>query len=140
MQSQTIVVPQQNGAGLLVRALYFILVGWWLSGIWAAVAWVLCLTIVGLPLGLYMLNRLPQVVTLKPRHSDLVLTETGRVVERDVPQAPLLLRALYFVLIGWWFSAIWLTIAWALHVTIVGMVIGFWMFNRVPAVVTLARS
>jgi hypothetical protein len=58
MQSQTIVVPQRNGPGLLVRALYFILIGWWFSGIWAAVAWILCITIIGLPLGLYMLNRL----------------------------------------------------------------------------------
>jgi uncharacterized membrane protein YccF (DUF307 family) len=104
------------------------------------VSWVLCLTIIGLPLGLYMLNRLPQVVTLKPSRSDLVLTTTGRVVERSVPQVPFLLRAVYFVLIGWWLSAIWLTIAWVLHVTIIGMVIGFWMFNRVPTVVTLARS
>jgi len=48
--------------------------------------------------------------------------------------------AVYFVLIGWWFSAIWLAVAWALHVTIIGMVVGFWMFNRVPAVVTLART
>ena len=37
-------------------------------------------------------------------------------------------------------SAIWLAIAWALHVSIIGMLVGFWMFNRVPAVVTLARS
>ena len=140
MQSQQVVVERTNGPGLLIRALYFILFGWWFSGIWAVVSWVLCLTIIGLPLGLYMLNRLPQVVTLKPSRSDLILTTTGRVVERSVSQVPFLLRAVYFILIGWWLSAIWLTIAWVLHVTIIGMVIGFWMFNRVPAVVTLARS
>jgi uncharacterized membrane protein YccF (DUF307 family) len=134
-----VVVAPSRGPGLLVRALYFILFGWWLSGIWAVVAWVLCITIIGLPFGLYMLNRLPQVVTLKPRRSDLVVTTTGRVVERAVAQVPFLLRAVYFVLIGWWLSAIWLVIAWALHVTIIGMVIGFWMFDRVPAIVSLAR-
>lgn len=139
MQSQTIVVPQQNGPGLLIRALYFILIGWWFSGIWAVVAWILSLTIIGLPFGLYMLNRLPQVVTLKPNRSDLVLTTTGRVVGRDVPQVPFLLRALYFFLIGWWLSAIWIAIAWALNASIIGMVIGFWMFDRVPALITLAR-
>jgi uncharacterized membrane protein YccF (DUF307 family) len=139
MQSQPIVVPQQNGPGLLIRALYFILFGWWFSGIWAVVAWILCLTIIGLPLGLYMLNRLPQVVTLKPSRSDLVLMGTGRVVERDVPQHPFLLRAIYFLLIGWWLSAIWIAIAWALNASIIGMVIGFWMFDRVPALITLAR-
>jgi uncharacterized membrane protein YccF (DUF307 family) len=139
MQPQTIVVPQRSGPGLLVRALYFILFGWWFSGVWAVVAWVFCLTIIGLPFGLYMLNRLPQVVTLKPNRSDLVLTATGRVIERDVPQLPFLLRALYFLLIGWWLSAIWIAIAWALNASIIGMVIGFWMFDRVPALITLAR-
>ena len=138
MQSQPVIV-RQSGPGLLVRALYFILFGLWFSGIWAVVAWVLCVTIIGLPFGLYMLNRLPQVVTLKPRRSDLVLTTTGRLIERDLPQAPFLLRAIYFVLIGWWLSALWIAIAWALNASIIGMVIGFWMFNRVPAIVTLAR-
>jgi uncharacterized membrane protein YccF (DUF307 family) len=139
MQSQPVVVARQSGPGLLIRALYFILFGLWFSGIWAVVAWFLCITIIGLPLGLWMLNRLPQVVTLKPSRSDLVLTTTGQVIERDVPQAPFLLRAIYFLLIGWWLSAIWLAIAWALHVTIIGIVIGFWMFNRVPAIISLAR-
>jgi uncharacterized membrane protein YccF (DUF307 family) len=139
MQSQPVVVARQSGPGLLIRALYFILFGWWFSGIWAVVAWILCLTIIGLPFGLYMLNRLPQVVTLRPSHSDLVLTTTGRVIERDVPQVPFLLRAVYFLLIGWWLSAIWIAIAWALNASIIGMVIGFWMFDRVPALITLAR-
>jgi uncharacterized membrane protein YccF (DUF307 family) len=139
MQSQPILIQRNDGPGLLVRALYFILFGWWFSAIWAVVAWVLCLTIIGLPLGLLMLNRLPSVVTLKPTRTDLVVTGTGQIVERSVRQRPFLLRALYFILIGWWFSAIWLAIAWALHVSIIGMVIGFWMFNRTAAIVSLAR-
>ena len=139
MQSQPILVTRNDGASLLVRAIYFILIGWWLSGIWAAIAWLLCITIIGLPLGLFMLNRLPQVVTLKPSPRNLVVTPSGRLVETHVRQRPFLLRAIYFLLIGWWFSALWLIVAWALHVSIVGMVIGFWMFNRVPAIITLAR-
>jgi uncharacterized membrane protein YccF (DUF307 family) len=139
MQSQPILIQRNDGPGLLIRAVYFILFGWWFSGIWAVIAWVLCMTIIGLPFGLYMLNRLPQVVTLKPSRSDLVLTRTGQVVKRDVAQVPFLLRAIYFVLIGWWLSAIWLAIAWAFHVSIIGMVIGFWMFDRVPALITLSR-
>ena len=138
MQAQPVIV-RQSGPGLLVRALYFILFGLWFSGIWAVVAWVLCVTIIGLPLGLWMLNRLPQVVTLRPSRNDLVVMSTGRVIERDVPQPPFLLRAIYFLLIGWWLSAIWIAVAWALCASIVGMVIGFWMFDRVPALITLAR-
>ena len=139
MQTQPIVIQRSDGAGLLIRALYFVLFGWWFSAIWAVIAWILCLTIIGLPFGLYMLNRLPQVVTLRPSRSDLVLTTTGRVIERDVPQLPFLLRAVYFLLIGWWLSAVWIAIAWALNASIIGMVIGFWMFDRVPALITLAR-
>ncbi|HEU5012442.1 MAG TPA: YccF domain-containing protein [Roseiflexaceae bacterium] len=143
MQSQTtsrpIVVPN-NGPNLLLRAVYFILVGWWFSGIWAVVGWLLCVTVIGLPLGLYMLNRLPQVVTLKPARRDWVVTPTGRIVDVDVRQRPFLLRALYFVLVGWWLSAVWIVAAWALHASIIGMVLGFWMFDRVPAIITLARS
>ena len=139
MQTQPVVVQRSDGAGLLIRALYFVLIGWWLSAIWAAIAWVLCVTIIGLPLGVMMLNRLPQVVTLKPSRGDLLITPAGQVVEMAVRQRPFLLRAIYFLLIGWWLSAIWLAIAWALNVSIIGMLIGFWMFNRTPAIVSLAR-
>jgi uncharacterized membrane protein YccF (DUF307 family) len=139
MQSQPVIIQRNDGAGLLVRALYFVLIGWWFSAVWAVAAWVLCVTIIGLPLGLYMLNRLPQVVTLKPSRGDLVITAAGQVVQMELRQRPFLLRAIYFVLIGWWLSAIWLAIAWALHVSIIGMLLGFWMFNRTPAIVSLAR-
>src|SRR5690348_5417983 len=101
MQTQPVIVARNEGANLLIRALYFVLVGWWLSGIWAAIAWFLSITIIGLPVGLYMLNRLPQVVTLKPSRDNLIVTPSGRLVRMDVRQRPFLLRALYFVLIGW---------------------------------------
>ena len=139
MQTQPVVIARNDGANLLVRALYFIVIGWWLSAIWAVTAWVLCVTIIGLPLGLLMLNRLPQVVTLKPSRVGLMVTPSGQVVRLDARQRPFLLRAIYFILIGWWLSAIWIVAAWALHASIVGMVIGFWMFDRVPAIITLAR-
>ena len=112
--SQTITVAQPQGAGLLVRAIYFVLIGLWLSGIWAAIAWLLCITIIGLPFGLWMLNRLPQVTTLKPQGTGLVLTQTGEAYHADKPQHNFLLRALYFIIVGWWLSALWITLAWAL--------------------------
>lgn len=134
------VVLRQPGVHWLVRAVYFVFFGIWFSGIWAAVAWVLSVTIIGLPLGLWMLNRLPQVTTLKAQGSDLLVTPGGAVYAQTQRQRPFLLRALYFVLVGWWFSALWLTVAWALCTVIIGLPFGFWMFNRVPAVITLARS
>jgi uncharacterized membrane protein YccF (DUF307 family) len=139
MQSQNIVVTRTEGPGLLIRALYFVLFGLWFSGVWAAIAWFLCVTIIGLPLGLFMLNRLPQIVTLRPRQRDLVVTATGRFVSVDVTQNPFLLRALYFVLVGWWLSALWIGLAWLLCASLIGLPFGFWMFNRTATIVSLAR-
>jgi uncharacterized membrane protein YccF (DUF307 family) len=48
----------------VVRAIYFVLFGWWFSLLWAALAWALCATIIGLPLGVMMLHALPTVTTL----------------------------------------------------------------------------
>jgi uncharacterized membrane protein YccF (DUF307 family) len=49
---------------LLVRILYFVFVGWWLSFLWANVANILAVTIIGLPVAIWMLNRLPFVLSL----------------------------------------------------------------------------
>jgi uncharacterized membrane protein YccF (DUF307 family) len=136
----TTVVVQDRGVNLLIRALYFIFFGLWFSAIWAAVAWILSVTIIGLPFGLWMLNRLPQVTTLQPQRSDLVISVGGEVYRRDTAQTPWLIRAVYFLVIGWWFSALWMAAAWALCSVVIGLPFGFWMFNRVPAVITLART
>jgi uncharacterized membrane protein YccF (DUF307 family) len=135
---------QSSGPGCLIRYLYFLFVGLWLGGIWILVAWVLNITIIGLPLGMMMLNSIPQVMTLKP--SELVTRvrmENGhpRVIKTGNPQLPWLLRALYFLLFGWWLSLIWMGIAWFLTtVTLgLGLPIAFWMFDCTPAITTLAR-
>ena len=47
MTTNTIVIPQKHGPGILVRAIYFIFFGLWFSGIWAAIAWFLCVIIIG---------------------------------------------------------------------------------------------
>lgn len=138
--SQTINVAQPQGAGLLVRAVYFVLIGLWLSGIWAAIAWLLCVTIIGLPFGLWMLNRLPQVTTLKPQGTALVIAQTGEAYHLDKPQYNFLLRVLYFIFVGWWLSALWITLAWGLCASVIGLIPGFWMVDRVPAITTLARQ
>src|SRR5690348_17281466 len=56
---------KNSGPGLLARALRFIFVGWWLGYVWALVGYALCFTLVLMPLGVMMLNRLPTVLTLR---------------------------------------------------------------------------
>lgn len=133
-------VAQQHGLlWLILRIVYFVVFGLWFSGIWAAIAWVISVTIIGLPVGLWMLNRLPQVSTLQPARQNVVFTESGKAYLNEMRQHNFLLRALYFVFIGWWFSALWLTLAWALSASIIGIPIAFWMINRTPGVMTLAN-
>jgi uncharacterized membrane protein YccF (DUF307 family) len=49
---------------LALRALYFVLVGWWLGWLWANVASFLAVTVIGLPLAIPMFDRLPYVTSL----------------------------------------------------------------------------
>jgi hypothetical protein len=48
----------------VVREVYFVLVGRWASAIRTLIAYRLCLTVVGLPVGVEVFNRLPKVVSL----------------------------------------------------------------------------
>ena len=137
-------MSEGGGVPLLLRVLYFLLFGWWFTGVWINAAWVLNVTVIGLPLGLWMLNRVPQVLTLKPVRS-VVMTQIrgGEIISlrtTGVPQHFWLWRLLYFVVIGWWASLIWANVAWFLCAIIVGLPLGIWMLNRLPAVTTLMRT
>lgn len=49
---------------IVVRALWFLLVGWWESGIWMSAAYLFTISIVGLPIAVWLYNKLPYVVSL----------------------------------------------------------------------------
>lgn len=125
---------------MLLRIVWFIAIGWWLSGVWTVIAWVLCISVLGLPLGIMMLNMLPQVTTLRGRDITTQIDERGVVNIMHTPQLPILVRAVYFVLIGWWLSAVWLAVAWACGSAVVLLPVSFWMINRTPAILLLTRN
>lgn len=131
-------VIEQQAPNLLLRVVWFILVGWWLGGVLSAVAWFLNATVIGLPIGLWIINRLPSFITLRPQDQTMIVD--GDRITHGTPQRPFLIRALYFALIGWWFSGLWMAAAYILVVTIVGIPVAFWMYGRVGAVTTLFRS
>lgn len=141
--SRTTMVVQEASIPLVLRILYFFLFGWWATGIWINVAWFLNLTIVGLPMGLWMLNRVPQVLTLRPMKQLVVTDEQAsevRLRTEGLPQYPWPVRLVYFVLIGWWLSLLWANVAWFLAATVIGLPLAIWMFNRLPAITTLMRA
>jgi len=86
--------------------------------LWVALAWLICVSIIGLPLGITMLNRVPQIIALRGRRLVQVIPGAG---VRDVPQINPIIRVIYFLLIGIWLSALWMVVAYALCLTIIGL-------------------
>ena len=139
--SQSTVVPAEQHS-IIARAIWFILFGWWATGIWLGIAWVLNVIIIGFPLGIRMINKTPYVATLKKRESLQIITQSGNdfeVTKRNPEQYSLLIRLLYFVLIGWWFSLVWIVIAYPLIVFLITLPLAFWMFDRLPFITFLYR-
>jgi uncharacterized membrane protein YccF (DUF307 family) len=136
-------VRESSGFPFILRVLWFIFIGWHVTFWWVLAAWLLNLTIIGMPLGLWMLNRVPLVLTLRTQRTYAVSeTRSDGAVEwhtQGIPQNPFILRAIYFILIGWWFSLIWSLLGWLLCVTIIGLPLGVLMLNRLPEVTTLMR-
>ena len=117
---------------LLVRAIWFVLIGWWLTAILINVAWLLNVTVILLPIGIKLLNMVPTALTLaEPRSLGDPALARG--------QHSLLVRIPYVVFVGWWASLLWANVAVILSMTIVGLPIAIWLFNRLPFVTSLYR-
>ncbi|GAB6880303.1 hypothetical protein JCM17823_25770 [Halorubrum gandharaense] len=128
-----------DSPSLLVRALWFLFVGWWLTGLWLTVSWLLAVTVIGLPFAIMLINRVPKVLTLKERPVRASAGEDGTVATGAADQHGLVLRGVYFLLVGWWASGIWMSVAYGFALTVVGHPVAVWMFNQLPYVVSLYR-
>ncbi len=155
MQTNINVNVQKSGPGLFVRALYFFFFGWWAGLVWLNIGFALCAFIITLPIGLMMLNRLPQIMTLKAAGTSTnvnvstvaVQQAGGNVMVQNInvnvggtQQVNFLIRALYFVFIGCWVGYLWANLAYACCLTIILFPVGFMMFDRLPAVLTLRKN
>lgn len=140
---QTIVVQQSSDEpGCLVQGLWWLFIGWWLGAIAISFAWLLNVTIIGLPLGMAILNNIPKILALQnptKRFKVVPGQDLSVVAQTDLPQYSFWLRALFFLLIGWWWSGIWLAIAYFFCFILILMPVGFLMFRMTPAMTTLRR-
>lgn len=94
-------------------------------------------------MALHLFDRLPAIMTLKARSVKLEVYEDkkGWLKSKELrpQQHNLLLRIIYFLLIGSWFTAIWIAVAVVLTVIIIGTPVAFWMVDRIPYVGSLAK-
>ncbi len=138
------IVIQVKQHGLFVRSLYFLFIGWWLSG-WAIfAAGVFIASIVLTPAGLAIVNRIPQIMTMRPRstavNAAMLADGSMQYTVGNAEQRSMLVRTAYFCLVGWWAGMIAMAAAWVLSVLIVTMPLGLMLINRAPAVFTLRRN
>ena len=89
---------QKRSPGCLISVLWYIFIGWWASGI-AVFAWLCMLTIVGIPLGVAIINRIPKIVALREpetSHALLITYREGKATIETVSprQHNIFLRAL----------------------------------------------
>ena len=135
--------PYKEGPGLLVRFVWWLFVGWWLSAWVIALAWISLVTIIGIPFGIWLINRLPTALTLRPRNRAWMLgTDAyGRVVVMSARRAQprWWIRGIWFLLVGWWASGVWMILAWLISLTVIGLPVALLMFNRTPFIASLYR-
>ena len=142
---QNIVIAQRkHGPGLFVRGIWYLFVGWWLTGFALVFAWLCSLTIVLLPIAYLIVNKIPVILTLRPRsiQTDVAVDVDGtvRITTGGATQRPFWQRALWFVFVGWWACGIAMAVAYLLCLTVILLPVGLMVFNRVPAVMTLQRN
>ena len=140
---QNVSINEGKSPNIILRFLWFLLIGWWVGLIVITFASLLQVTIIGIPLALFLYDRIPAIMTLKARHRKLEVFEDarGRLHHRvsGPQQHNILLRIVYFVLIGWWFTGVWIVAAIVVSISIIGIPLAFWMVDRIPYVSSLAK-
>ena len=121
---------------MLARFIYFLAIGWWLGLFAAILGYLLCLSIIGLPFGVMLINRLPTFVFLREPGEPCDLGYDHRHLREEFP---FLLRALWFFVLGWTLGFIGIAAGYVLALTIIGIPLAIYVLNRVPMMMTLSR-
>ena len=140
--SNIVIMPESPEPNFVLRVLWFLFLGWWLSFGAIVVAALLQLTIIGIPGGIWVINRLPQIMTLKSSKKLQVTENQGGVTVvsyGDREQLKWWIRAIYYLLVGCWATILWLFLVWVMGVLIITLPISFWMVGQTGKIQTLRR-
>jgi uncharacterized membrane protein YccF (DUF307 family) len=115
-----------------LRALYFLFVGWWVGLAWGYIGLVLCLLVIPISAGQWMLRQIPQVMTLSAEAPPLPTARGGG--------PPFLLRALWFLVVGSWLGVVCFHLGMLLCLLVVPIGLGQKVLQGLPTVLTLSRA
>jgi uncharacterized membrane protein YccF (DUF307 family) len=73
------------GSSILVRAVWYLFVGWWLTGFAMAASSALAIPMIGLPITFYLVNRISTLLTLRPRAQQFIGIPLGLIVVNRLP-------------------------------------------------------
>jgi uncharacterized membrane protein YccF (DUF307 family) len=129
-----IVLFQIKRFKLVLAFPWFLLIGWWVSLLVIVLAVILTLTIIGLPQAFVLIDRIPAIAIRKePPFRVSTYESTSRRI----------LRAVYFLCIGCWFTTLLIIVALWINYTF-GLFganfISDWMVSRAPSIATLSSS
>ncbi len=127
---------------IIFRLLWFYFIGLPVGVVWLHVSWFLGITIIGIPICLWMVNLAPAIMTLKQEGAYEEFKVGGKTAYylKAAESTNFFVRTIYFVLVGWWISLLWTEIALIAAVIFIGIPLSFWMINRLPFVMTLQQN
>lgn len=137
-----LITTRKQQVPFILRAIWFCVIGFWLSLVFIIVGFLCSATIVLAPVGFWFLNRVPQAQTLRMRNTEFHVTQQDGIThltEGRVTQVPWYYRAIYFPL-GLILGAVWLMAAWVISLPVITLPLSIWMIDRSPAVISLQRN
>ncbi len=139
VQERTVVIEQQGGTNIVIRFLWMLFIGWWLSGIFYVVGAVLTALIITSPLGMIVMQKLGWAFSLYEGDSGSTVIHAGdTTIITQKKNINFVVRYLYFMFIGWWVGLIAMSIAWILGIIIIGLPLSIMIMNRMGKIMTLA--
>jgi uncharacterized membrane protein YccF (DUF307 family) len=129
---------------LALRAAWYVVAGVVCTLLWIIAAWLMLISVVGRTIGARMLERAPTILTLHlagPQPPSWMTAPMPYRAQYPSPRPPTsLARALYFLLVGWWASLIWLIFAYLTVLSVVGIPLAYKMLDAAPKVAYLGEG